>query len=147
MDGLSPAGPLPSKTVATWAAVLGGVLGLHRFYLRGLRDPWGWVHAIVTFIGAMGALRMREFGVDDAAAWWLLPWLGLSIAVAMLWAIVFGLTPDEKWAQRHHPQTGVVPTGWAPVLGVILALMLGATALMATVAFVAQHIFEALLGT
>ena len=30
-----------SKTLATWAALLGGSLGLHRFYLYGLRDRWG----------------------------------------------------------------------------------------------------------
>ena len=27
-----------SKTVATWIALLGGSLGLHRFYLHGGRD-------------------------------------------------------------------------------------------------------------
>lgn len=133
-----------SKTVATWVAVVGGPLGLHRFYLRHLRDPWGWLHAVATFLGVMGVMRMRHLGIDDQAAWWLVPWLGASVAAAMLAAIVTGLTPDERWAERHHPQIGVVPTGWGPVLGVITALMLGATALMATVAFVAQHIFEVL---
>ena len=131
-----------SKTVATWVAVLGGVIGLHRFYLRGLRDPWGWLQAVLTFIGALGALRMRELGVDDRVAWLMVPWLGMSISAAMLHAIVTGLTPDEKWAQQHPSAQGPVSTAWGPVLGVILALMLGATALMATVAFVGQHAFE-----
>lgn len=134
-----------TKTLATWVALLGGPLGLHRFYLRGLRDPWGWLHAAATLIGVLGVMRMRELGVDDRMAWLMLPGLGLSIAAAMLSAIVFGLTPDERWAERHHPQLGVLPTAWAPVLGVIAALMIGATALMATVAFVAQRLFETLL--
>lgn len=133
-----------SKTLATWVAVVGGVLGLHRFYIKGLRDPWGWVQATCTLLGAIGALRMRELGVDDRLAWALVPWLGLSISAAMLHAIVLGLTPDEKWALTHHPHLGVRSTAWGPVLGVILALMLGATALMATVAFVGQHAFEML---
>jgi hypothetical protein len=76
----------------------------------------------------------------------MMPLLGLSIAAAMLAAIMAGLTPDERWAERHHPEWGVQPTAWGPVLGVILALMLGATALMATVAFVGQRFFEAVLG-
>lgn len=135
-----------TKTLATWAAVLGGFFGLHRFYLRGMADPWGWLHALASFIGLMGIQRIRTLGVDDAAATYMMPLLGLSIAAAMLAAIVAGLTPDERWAERHHPQWGVQPTAWGPVLGVILALMLGATALMATVAFVGQRFFEAMLG-
>ena len=134
-----------SKTVATWAAVLGGVIGLHRFYLKGLRDPWGWLQAVLTFIGTLGALRMREWGVDDRQAWLMVPWLGLSISAAMLHAIVTGLTTDEKWALQQPSAHGLEPTAWGPVLGVILALMLGATSLMATVAFVGQRIFEVML--
>lgn len=138
--------PPRSKTLTTWAAVLGGFFGLHRFYLRGLADPWGWLHAVAAFIGLMGLQRLRTLGVDDAAATYMMPFLGLTIAAAMLSAIVAGLTPDERWAERHHPQLGLQATAWGPVLGVILALMLGATALMATVAFVGQRFFEAMLG-
>jgi len=137
---------MPSKTLATWTAVLGGFMGLHRFYLRGLRDPWGWLHAAAAFLGCMGVQRMRTLGVDDAAATWLVPCLGFTVTAAMLAAIVHGLTPDERWAERHHPSLGTVSTAWGPVLGVILALMLGATALMATVAFVGQRLFESLLA-
>jgi hypothetical protein len=104
------------------------------------------LHAFAAFLGLMGVQRLRSLGVDDPAAPFLLPWLGLTISAAMLAAILHGLTPDERWAARHHPAIGVVPTGWGPVLGVILALMLGATALMATVAYVGQKFFEAILG-
>lgn len=137
---------VPSKTLATWTAVLGGFIGLHRFYLHGLRDPWGWLHAAAAFLGVMGLQRMRTLGVDDAAATWLVPWLGVTLSAAMLSAIVHGLTPDDRWAERHHTELGVVPTAWGPVLGVILALMLGATALMATVSFVGQRLFESILA-
>lgn len=140
------ADPVKLKSLTTWIAVLGGPLGLHRFYLRGLRDPWGWLHAVATFVGGLGVLRMRELGIDDRLAWLLVPWLGLSVAVAMLSAIIHGLTPDERWAELHHPEIGIQATAWAPVLGVITALMIGATALMATVAFVAQHLFETILA-
>jgi hypothetical protein len=131
-----------SKTLATWIAVIGGSLGLHRFYLRGLRDPWGWLHAPPTLVGLYGVQRMEQFGQDDMLAWALIPLLGLMVAGAMLAAIVYGLTPDEKWDARHNPGAAVHSTGWGPVMGVIVALLLGAAALMATVAFSGQRYFE-----
>lgn len=131
-----------SKTLATWVAVLGGTFGLHRFYLYGWRDLKGWLHPLPTLIGLAGVQRMRAFGQDDHIAWLLIPVLGLMISVAMLTAIVHGLTPDAKWDARHNPGLPPQPTGWGPVLGVIVALLLGASALMGTVAFAGQHFFE-----
>jgi hypothetical protein len=126
--------------MATWLAVIGGVFGAHRFYLYGWRDLQGWLYPLPTLIGLAGVQRMRAFGQDDHIAWVLIPVLGLSISLAMLTAIVYGLTPDDKWAVRHAqpPQA----TGWAPVLGVIVALLLGASVLMGTVAFSGQRFFE-----
>ncbi len=131
-----------SKTLATWIAVVGGGVGLHRFYLHGFRDVWGWLHGVPTLIGLYGVQRMNDFGQDDMLAWALIPLLGFALAAAMLAAIVYGLTPDDKWDQRHNPGAAVQATGWGAVLGVILALLLGATALMATVAFSGQRYFE-----
>jgi hypothetical protein len=129
-----------SKTVATWLAVLGGTLGLHRFYLHGWRDPIGWLFPLPTLVGLVGVLRMRELGVDDHVAWLLIPILGLTISAAMLSAIVYGLTSDTKWAARFgQPERA---TGWGPILGVITALMVGAAVLMGTVAFGVQKLFE-----
>ena len=34
-----------------WLALLGGSLGLHRFYLRGLGDWIGWLHPIASALG------------------------------------------------------------------------------------------------
>jgi hypothetical protein len=131
-----------SKTLATWIAVLGGALGLHRFYLHGLRDPVGWLFPLPTLLGLIGVQRMDQFGQDDRLAWLLIPLLGLSLSAAMLMAIVYGLTPDEKWDARLNPSAAVQATGWAPVLGVIVALLLGASVLMGTVAFSGQRFFE-----
>ena len=131
-----------SKTYATWIALIGGSLGLHRFYLYGFTDRWGWLFAPPTLLGLYGVQRLREYGQDDRLSWLLLPLLGLMLAGAMLTAIVYGLTPDEKWAERHHPQLGTRPSGWGAVIGVIVALMVGAAVLMATVAFSGQRFFE-----
>ena len=54
-----------SKTMATWLAVVGGVLGAHRFYLHGKADPWAWLHLVGTLIGSIGVARMRHLGQDD----------------------------------------------------------------------------------
>jgi hypothetical protein len=129
-----------SKVAATWLAVIGGAFGAHRFYLHGWRDLPGWLFPVPTLLGLAGVQRMRAFGQDDRVAWVLIPMLGLALSAAMLTAIVYGLTPDDKWAAQHGqaPQ----PTGWAPVLGVIVALLIGASALMGTVAFSGQRFFE-----
>jgi hypothetical protein len=151
-------GEVPSKTLATWVAVIGGSFGLHHFYLR---SRLGWLYPLPTLVGLAGVARMRTLGVDDRLSWALIPWLGLSVAVGMLCAIVIGLTSDAKWARLHagdpsqpvvratreededHPPPGLVPTGWGPVLGVIVALMIGGAALMSTIAFVVEKLFVA----
>ena len=132
-----------SKTVATWLALLGGLAGLHRFYLHGWRDALGWLHPLLSAVGLVGVLRMRNLGQDDHAAWLLIPLFGLMVAVVMLTTIVLGLTPDARWAERHGaPGSPVQATGWAPVLAAIAALMVGGAALMGTLAFAGQMFFE-----
>ncbi|MFN0183877.1 MAG: hypothetical protein ACKVQR_08675 [Aquabacterium sp.] len=131
-----------SKTLVTWLAVVGGALGLHRLYLHGWSDRWAWVHLPPALAGLVGVIRMRELGQDDRWAWLLTPLLGLAISAGMLAAIVHALTTDERWQQRWHPDQPVVPTGWAPVLGAITALLLGGGVLIGTIAFAGQRYFE-----
>lgn len=133
---------IKSKTLATWVAIFGGCLGLHRFYLYGFGDRWGWLHPWPSLVGWIGVNRMLDLGQDDRLAWFLIPFLGFMIAGTMLTAILYGLTPDEKWNARHNAGTAAPPSSWVAVLGVVLALMIGSTALMATIAFSAQHYFE-----
>lgn len=130
-----------SKTLATWVALLGGGLGLHRLYLHGAKDPWAWAFWPPTLAGLAGVVRMRNIGQDDMVSWALIPLLGLSLSAAMLSAIVIGLTPDERWAERFG--TGQVrPSGWGAVLGVIASLLVGGAVLMGTIAFGGQKFFE-----
>lgn len=130
-----------SKTLASWVAMLGGALGLHRFYLHGFGDRWGWLHPVPTLLGLYGVLRMRALGVDDRLAWLLIPLLGLMISAGMLTAIIYGLMPDEKWNARHNPAGPEHRTGWLTIIGVALALLIGGGVLMATIAFTAEHYF------
>lgn len=131
-----------SKTVAAWLALSLGTLGLHRMYLRGLRDPWAWLHPLPTAVGLLGVLRLRELGQDDHLAWALIPLLGAMISMAAMTAIVYALTPDEKWDARHNPGHPVTATGWGPVLAAVLSLLLGGGIFMGTIAYGGQKFFE-----
>lgn len=131
-----------SKTAATWLAFLGGGLGLHRFYLHGLKDVGGWVWAAVTLVGVQGLRAHLVTGQDDHTAWLLLPVLGFSLAGGALMALVYGLMPDEKWNARFNPQGPEHRTGWLTVFGVVFALLVGAGVLMSAIAYSAQRWFE-----
>jgi hypothetical protein len=132
-----------SKSIATWLAVVAGTLGVHRFYLHGVRDFWGWMHPLPTIVGLSGIVRMSNLGQDDKIAWLLIPLFGFMLAAAMLQAIVMGLTSDERWNERWNEGVSPAPkTRWMPILGAVLALLLGATALMSSIAFSGQKFFE-----
>ena len=137
-----PRDPARSKTLATWLALTGGSLGLHRFYLHGLGDRWGWLLWLPTLVGAYGVQRMRVLGQDDMLAWALIPFLGLTLAATMGVAIFYGLMPRERWNLRFDPDGRAFDVPWLDVIGAIVALALGATALMASTAFMAQRYFE-----
>ena len=132
---------MKSKTVATWLALIGGSLGLHRFYLYGARDVWGWVIMLPTLVGAYGLYRMRDLGHDDMLAWALIPLVGFALAASMLTAVIYGLRADDKWnAQFNASKPNAA--GWPAIVGVMFALLIGTGILMATIAFSAQRYFE-----
>lgn len=137
---------MKNKTLAAWLAFLGGPLGLHRFYLHGLGDLLGWLLPIPTALGLYGIERAREFGLDDGLSWVLIPFLGFTIAGCALTAIVYGLMTPEKWNARHNPQGApdAPPgrTGWLTIGAVVVSLFIGATVLMASIAFSFQRYFE-----
>ncbi len=147
----APADPAPtahyrSKTLAAWLALLLGTLGVHRLYLHGLGDRWAWLHPLPTALGLVGLDRHLTLGQDDRLAWLLLPLLGLMVSAAMLTAIVYGLTPDERWNERHNPGREAVATRWGPVLAAIAALLIGGGVLMGTIAYAGQRFFEWQMG-
>jgi len=129
-----------SRRLATWLALLGGLLGAHRFYLHGWRDAIGWLHPLLSLTGLAGVIRMRNLGQDDHAAWLLIPLFGGMVAVVMLSTIVIGLTSEERWSERFG--SAGAATGWPVVIAVVIALMVGGAALMGTLAFAGQMFFE-----
>jgi hypothetical protein len=135
-----------NKTLAAWLAFFGGPLGLHRFYLHGWRDLIGWLWPLPTLLGWYGVQRVRQFGVDDFASWILIPLLGFSVAAACLNAIVYGLKTPQQWNTRFNPQVladdVAGQTQWLTIGAIVCALLVGATALMASIAFSFQRYFE-----
>lgn len=139
--------PMKNKTLSTWLTFLGGPLGLHRFYLIGLSDMIGWALPIPTALGLYGLMRARGLGIDDHLSWLLIPLLGFVVAACALNAIVYGLMDDDKWNTRFNAGEsgqgqGGSRSNWLTILGVIAALLVGATALMAALAYSFQRYFE-----
>ena len=132
-----------SKTLATWLALVGGVFGLHRFYLNGWRDLLGWLHWPPTIIGIIGFLRVQQLGQDDRLAWLLTPIGGVMLTLACSMSIYYGLISDERWAARYNPGGTVRATRWAPVIGVIVALLIGGIAMMSTLAYSTEFGYQA----
>ena len=81
-------------------------------------------------------------GVRENGAQYTHAALWVALATAMLMAILYGLTPDDKWNARFNPQRPAASSGWAAIIGVVLALLIGAGVLMATIAFSGQRYFE-----
>jgi hypothetical protein len=137
---------MKSKTLATWLAFVGGTFGAHRFYLHGPRDWLGWLLPVLTLVGAYGVLRMWSLGQDDPLSWVLTPVLGFTFAGCCLTAIVYGLKKPDEWNARFNPSQSMDAkagqTGWATVWAIVLALMVGAGVLMASIAISFQAYFQ-----
>jgi hypothetical protein len=136
---------LKNKTLAAWLALLGGQLGLHRFYLWGYQDLWAWLYVVPSALGWWGVARLQMYGTDDTLVWWLLPCLGLTLAGTALCAIYYGLTAATAWNARYNPDTPHSPAGdthWATIGAVVAALLIGTIALMSSLAMSFQHYFE-----
>lgn len=137
---------MKNKTLAAWLAFLGGPLGLHRFYLRGLGDLLGWALPIPTAMGLYGIQRVQRFGQDDTWSWVLVPLLGFTVAGCALTAIVYGLMTREKWNAKFNPagadDASSGATNWFTIAAIVTSLMIGTAVLMASIAFSFQRYFE-----
>ena len=137
---------MKNKTLAAWLAFLGGPLGLHRFYLHGPGDPWGWLYWIPTGLGLYGVQRVQVAGLDDHWSWVLMPLLGFSMVASALTAIIYGLMAAEKWNAKFNPSKAIDArsgqTNWLTVGALVCALLVGTGTLMASLAFSFQRYFE-----
>ena len=119
-----------NKTVATFLALLLGSIGLHRFYLGGLSDRWGWLHAVSLPMSAWLLLSNPELPLLVNT----LP-LVISLLTASIETFVLGLMPDEKWDGRYNPASGITSDSrWPVALMMVVNLFCGATLLLAVLA-------------
>jgi TM2 domain-containing membrane protein YozV len=116
-----------NKTFATFLAMLFGGLGLHRFYLNGTADRWGWLH--LSTLAMAGILIGLWF--DAPLLFTGAPFV-LSVLVGFIEALVIGLTPDDKWDQHRNTDSGQQSQS-----GAVLALLLVFTAGLGAVALIA----------
>ena len=130
----NPAHPAPAahknKTIATLLALLLGSVGLHRFYLHGLNDRWGWLHAVSLPLSALLLLSNPELPLLINT----LP-LVISTLTASIETFVLGLMPDEKWDSRYNPASDIESdSGWPVALMMVVNLFCGATLLLTVLA-------------
>lgn len=137
---------MKNKTIAVWLTLILGPIGAHRIYLKGKYDGIAIALLLCSATGMYGVLRARSIGLDDQTSWVLVPCLGFAIAASALTAIVYGLTDLEKWNKTYNAEhADVAPEGqtnWLTVFGLGAALFIGATALLASIAFTFQRYFE-----
>lgn len=113
-----------NKTLATLLAAATGATGAHRFYLRGARDPWGWLHAAGLFTSVLGLAFVASTGPVVSTA--LKIPLFASMLAGALEALILGLTSDEKWDAKYNPQSGQSSTStWPLALILVLTLAIG----------------------
>ena len=126
---LDPA-PHKNKTMATFLALLLGSVGIHRFYLHGLKDRWGWLHAVSLPLSALLLLSNPELPLLINTV----P-LVISLLSASIETFVLGLMPDEKWDVRYNPASGnASDSGWPVALMMVVNLFCGATLLLTVLA-------------
>jgi TM2 domain-containing membrane protein YozV len=118
-----------NKTLTTALALSLGTLGAHRFYLHGGMDRLGLLH--ISSLPIAGLIFSNAHGINTFYA--LLPLLVSGIA-GCIEALVIGLTPDEHWDARFNAAAGTrSQSNWILALLLVATLLVGATALIATI--------------
>ncbi len=122
--------PHKNKTYATLLALLLGMFGVHRFYLHGIADRWGWLHA-ASLPASIILMTLRP---GSPLLWYSAP-LVLSMLVASIETFVIGLMPDEKWDERYNPEAEAsTDTRWPVPFMMVLNLFYGTTLLLTVIA-------------
>lgn len=138
---------MKSKTTATWVALVLGMFGAHRFYLKGMKDVWGWLHIPFALAGIVGVMRFQNLGQNDTIAWILMPIFGATLGAACLASIIYALTPAETWNAKHNSKQPLDAdcgrTHWGTVIGLAIALLIGATSTLSGFALSFKAYFEA----
>lgn len=119
-----------NKTLATSLATLFGSMGVHRFYLRGMKDAGGWMH----ILSAVLSLLLVTWLPDQPVEFTAMP-LIISAIAGLIEALAIGLTTDEKWDAVHNRDTGrQSASGWPLAVMLVLTFGIGAIGMIAAIA-------------
>ncbi len=119
-----------NKTFTALLSFLLGMVGIHRFYLHGLGDRWGWLHAasLPASAALIAADPTRPLLINAVP-------LVLSMLVASIETFVIGLMPDETWDARYNPDSGrQSDSHWFVAALMVANLFYGATLLLTVIA-------------
>jgi hypothetical protein len=135
-----------NKSLTAWLSLLGGPFGLHRMYLHGSFDWLAWLLQIPTGLAWWGFMRADKYGADDKLSWALIPLAGLTLAFCCGQGIYYGLMKYEQWNARYNSKGPAnAPAGhstWLSVTAVVLCLLVGAGALMASFVYCLQRFYQ-----
>jgi hypothetical protein len=126
----SPRTTHKNKTAAALLALMLGFVGVHRVYLRGARDKWALLH-----LASVAASVLVMVMAPQANLFYKLLPMIVSLLAGLLEGLVIGLMPDEKFDARFNAGSGrQSDSQWPLALILVITLMAGATALIATMA-------------
>ncbi|MES2257321.1 MAG: NINE protein [Pseudomonadota bacterium] len=121
--------PHKNKSFATLLAFIAGGVGVHRFYLRGSKDAWGWLH-----LASVPAVAAVMAAAPQADIYFKLLPLFISMLAGFLEALVLGLMSDEKWDATFNAGSGrQSESTWPLALLLVATLMVGASSLIAAI--------------
>jgi hypothetical protein len=121
-----------NKTAVSLLSALGGAFGLHRFYLYGHKDIFGWIYLSMSSVYLAVAGASWSNPSLDARVAFLFP---IPVFVAAIEALVIGLTDDAKWDRRHNVYSpDQTRSGWRLVVLLVLTLAITFTAFVAGMA-------------
>jgi hypothetical protein len=118
-----------NKTAATFLALIMGLAGVHRVYLRGARDKLALLHLCCL----AASVLLMALAPQANIFYRLLPMI-LSAIAGFVEALVIGLMPDEKFDARYNAGSGrQSDSHWPLALILVATTMVGATTLIATI--------------
>lgn len=127
------------KTLACFLSVLGGALGLHRFYLYGLRDfaGWGYLAASILYL----AVLLASFA-SGSLAFTVAALFPIPAFVSAIEGLAIGLTEDAKWDRKHNVHSPHISnSGWPLAVLLVLTLAITFTGFVASMARATDLLF------
>lgn len=121
-----------NKTTASLLSAFVGALGLHRFYLYGYKDIFGWGYLVGS---AIYLIIYAASLVNGSLAMSVASLFPIPVFVAAIETFAIGLTDDAKWDQRHNTRSQAQSRSrWPLVVLLVLTLFILYTGFVASLA-------------